>query len=255
VNFIFGYSGNRLTEDELNKRPSWSLLHPEFRRRLIALFKESQASGSEVGLGEGWRSSKLQERLFLSRYHESLVGSIRWNGKRWSKNKGVADAAPPGSSYHESTDQSGFAFAADLVGDLDWMNANCQKFGLIHFKNVNKEPWHVQPVELPVSRSRYRNESLNQWVLPEQQDEVIDMIILDYLKGTPNWVSFLWTGDTVQWIVNGHAYSVLENASVKKIDVNKNQLLGVIASSVTQGALPSNADKEISTAWNNSKKK
>jgi hypothetical protein len=255
MDFLFGYDNKRLTEAELNQRSSWSLLHPEFRRRLIALFKDSQANRSEVGFGGGWRSSEAQKQLFLSRYHESRIGLVKWDGKRWAKNKGVADAAPPGRSYHESTDSNNFAFAADLVGDMVWMNANCHRFGLIHFGRINKEPWHVQPQELPASRSKYKNETLSQWVLPNETNEDIDMIVLDYMKGTTNWIALLWTGDTIQWIVNGHAYSVLENAGVKRIDVTKSQLLGVIGSSKAQGNLPGNVDKDIAAAWDASKKK
>jgi hypothetical protein len=259
MDFLFGYQGNRLTVDELNTRQLWSFLHPEFRRRLIALFEDSQHSFTDVGIGGGWRSSKAQEQLFLSRYHESVLGTVRWNGKRWRKNKGAAPAAPPGSSYHESTDVDGFAFAADLVGDLDWMNTNCEKYGLVHFKNVNNEPWHVQPKELPFSRSKYKGEKLETWVLPlrpniDEKSE-IDMIVLDYMKGSPKWIAFLWTGDTIQWVVNGHAYSVLEKTGVKRVDATKNELLGVIASSKAQGDLPGVVDKDIASAWETSKAK
>jgi hypothetical protein len=255
MNFLFGYENKRLTEEEMNKRSSWSSLHPEFRRRLLALFKTSQESFTDVGFGGGWRSSSQQERLFLSRYHESKIGSIKWNGKRWAKNKGAAPAAPPGRSYHESTDPQGFAFAADLVGDLDWMNLNCEKFGLIHFGNINNEKWHVQPKELPTSRSNFKNHLLNVWDLPEDRNEEIDMIVLNYMKGTAGWIAVLWTGDTIQWIVNGHAFGVLENASVKKVDVSKAQLLGVIASSKTQGPVPAGADREITQAWNEARQR
>lgn len=47
--------------------------------------------------------------------------------------------------------------AADLVGDIGWMNANAAKFGLKDFHNIGTkpEPWHVQPVELPNSYKDY----------------------------------------------------------------------------------------------------
>lgn len=254
MDYLFGYNGTRLTVKELEKRFAWSRLHPEFRRRLIALFDDAQKNLTDLGIGGGWRSSETQEQLFVSRYHVSTFGTVRWDGKRWTKNKGVADAAPPYSSFHESTDTDGFAFAADLVGDLEWMNENCAKYGLIHFKNVNKEPWHVQPTELPNSRRRYKGEQLTVWNLPSQpivqENGEIDMIVLNYMKDTPKWISFLWTGDTLQWIVNGHAYSVLENAGVKTVNINKDQLLGVVASCKPQGALPSGTDRTIAAAWN-----
>jgi Putative peptidoglycan binding domain len=45
--------------------------------------------------------------------------------------------------------------AADLAGDLNWVAANADKFNLKSFVDVNKEPWHVQPPELPRSRRDY----------------------------------------------------------------------------------------------------
>jgi hypothetical protein len=45
--------------------------------------------------------------------------------------------------------------AADLVGDMDWLAKNAGRFGLKTFGDVNDEPWHVQPTELPNSRREY----------------------------------------------------------------------------------------------------
>lgn len=249
MDFLFGYESTRLTVEEMEKRASWARLHPELRRRLVAMFVDAQKNLTDVGFGGGWRSSAAQTELFLSRHEENRFGSIKWNGKRWKLKRGAAPAAPPNSSYHESTDAAGFAFAADLVGDLEWMNANCHKFGLVHFKNVNNEPWHVQFEEVPRSRSRYKGQQPVWWNLPTDEQEMIDMIVLDYMKGTSQWIAFLWTGETIQWIVNGHAYGVLEKTGVKRVDVNKDELLGVIASSRTEGNLPSTADKAVSSAW------
>ena len=150
---------------ELGQQWGWVTLHPEFRRRLIALFDASQDAGCEVGLGGGARSRKAQETLFYSRYKVvDCPGDLRWDGKCW-KHVAGASAAPPGLSYHEETTDDGFALAADLVGDLVWMNKNCSKFGLLHFADVNNEPWHVQPVEVPKSRKAYSGQKLGVWDL------------------------------------------------------------------------------------------
>jgi LAS superfamily LD-carboxypeptidase LdcB len=126
---------------------SSSGLNDKFRERLDQMIN---ASGGKVGIGGGFRSSAEQRRMFLSRYTRSSdkTGTF-WDGSYWKKNGGVADAAPPGMSMHE------IGLAADLTGDLSWVQQNAAKYGLKTFANVNNEPWHVQPAELPNSRRMY----------------------------------------------------------------------------------------------------
>jgi hypothetical protein len=38
------------------------------------------------------------------------------------------------------------------------MNAHAAEFGLVDFHDVNNEPWHVQPSELPHSRSEFEKQ-------------------------------------------------------------------------------------------------
>lgn len=166
--YLYGYDTppKRATASELDTKRTWSKLHPEMRRRLLALFDASREAGHEVGLGGGWRTDAIQLATFLARHNEvSTGGCCTYNGKRYALKPGMAPAAPPGNSYHESTTDDE-ALAADLIGDLVWMNANCWRFGLIHFAQVNKEPWHVQPTELPRSRSKYTGQQLAVWPLP-----------------------------------------------------------------------------------------
>jgi hypothetical protein len=126
---------------------SSSGLNDKFRQRLEQMI---EASGGKVGIGGGFRSSAQQRSLFLSRYSRTSdkTGTF-WDGAYWKKNSGVADAAPPGMSMHE------IGLAADLTGDLNWVQENAAKYGLKTFANVNNEPWHVQPAELPNSRRQY----------------------------------------------------------------------------------------------------
>jgi hypothetical protein len=161
--YLFGWSNDRRTLAEMETRPGWSRVHPEIRKRLIAMFDASQDVGKEVGFGEGWRSSELQARTFRDRHTVVQSGwCCSFDGLRWQLKPGMAHAAPPGRSYHEET-LDGFALAADLTGDLQWMNANCDRYALRHFANVNNEPWHVQPVEVPTARSNYNGSALDNW--------------------------------------------------------------------------------------------
>ncbi|MEM9041184.1 MAG: peptidoglycan-binding protein [Actinomycetota bacterium] len=136
----------RVTLDQLRNFRTFKGLHPDMRDRVISLI---EASKGDVGLGQGLRPVTQQLQLFLSRHEPDPNGRYRHDGKRWRRLPGMAAAAPPGFSMHE------VGLAADLVGDLAWVQRNASRFRLQTFANVNKEPWHVQPVELPRGRSAY----------------------------------------------------------------------------------------------------
>ena len=141
------YSG-RKPISSLESMSSFSKMHPKMKERVKNLIV---ASGGRVGFGGGTRDTTSQRTMFLDRYYV-VTGEdydVEWEGKRWKKRPGVAAAAPPGRSMHE------IGLAADLTGDMDWIVKNAARFGLRSFHNVNSEPWHVQPNELPGSRREY----------------------------------------------------------------------------------------------------
>lgn len=133
-------STTRKTSSALNN------INTTFRQRLEQMMQDNP----NVSVGNAFRSSAQQRTLFLSRYSRTTdkTGTF-WDGSYWKKNSGVADAAPPGMSMHE------IGLAADLTGDLAWVQQNAHKYGLKTFADVNNEPWHVQPAELPNSRRQY----------------------------------------------------------------------------------------------------
>lgn len=147
-----GYSSpaKRVTLGELSNVGHFSKLNSRFRDRLLRMF----AANPNVGLGVGHRSETDQAKMFHERYRPvqgNEKADLTWDGKGWKHVTG-APAAPPGRSMHE------IGLAADLVGDLDWVVKNAEKFGLKTFaKNLN-EPWHVQPAELPDSRYEYEKQ-------------------------------------------------------------------------------------------------
>lgn len=247
--YPFGYAGRRLTLEELRRQSGWNLLNAEVCRRLLALFDRAQDEGTDLGIGGGWRSSQVQERTFRQRYLiGACPGDVRWQGMCWHLKPGMAPAAPPGLSYHESM-PDGFALAADLIGDLSWAHSVCLEVGLRHFANVNNEPWHFQPVEVPTSRRQWNGETLRRWPIPNTEEE-IDMIVLDYRPGQPGWIATLWTGDTLGWIVNGHADVVLRTAGVKRVEVDHDEFAGVIQSSRTTTDVPTGMPRDLATLWN-----
>jgi len=161
-----GGPGAPVPMSKVKARADWKMFAPEFARRIEALMIFGEG---RIGLGGGGRSTAGQTQLFLSRYHEDPNGSILWDGKRWTKNPGVASAAPPGRSYHEDDATPQGAVAADMVGDLTILRDSGHLFGLIEFHDVNNEPWHAQPLELPHARSEYVAATmapLHPWTFP-----------------------------------------------------------------------------------------
>lgn len=127
-------------EDRAQSKSDPGGFTPEFRRRLNSMM---QANPRITVTGGSYRSHQDQINLFLSRYVENPNGNKSWNGKRWSLKKGMAPAATPGMSLHESGQ------AADLgpSSEWAWIAANAEKYGLDIKSGLSiKEPWHVQLV-------------------------------------------------------------------------------------------------------------
>src|SRR4051794_24196376 len=72
--FPFGYTpdergvqglGRMLTVEQLERQDTWTKLHPEVKRRLMALMEAAAATeGVALGIGTGWRSSAEQQAGF-----------------------------------------------------------------------------------------------------------------------------------------------------------------------------------------------
>ena len=108
----------------------------------------------------GCEHAQQQLQLFLQRHSPDPNGTIIWNGEKYSRHTG-APAAPPGRSMHE------LGLAADLAGDFTWLGNNVGRFGLVTFADVNDEPWHVQPVELPKGRRQYEQQGSKWGAYPD----------------------------------------------------------------------------------------
>lgn len=152
------YGGSKKTLNEIKTMSSFRNMHPKMQERLLRMMRDNP----NVGFGQGTRTDSQQRALFLQRYRKTNKETnsqgqknVYWDGSYWEHVSG-ATVAPPGRSMHE------VGLAADLTGDTDWVVKNAHRYGLKHFKNVNNEPWHVQPAELPNSRRAYE-ESGAKW--------------------------------------------------------------------------------------------
>lgn len=169
--FPSGYGSTMLTLAKIRLRADVRLLDPEMRRRIFRLMRHAWRLGIPLGIGGAGRSSSAQRAEFMRRHYVDPAGAISFEGRRWSRHSGMLPLAPPGRSYHEEIPPHG-ALAVDTVParSWGWQNANCHLFGLRHFGDVNGEPHHLQPVELPTSRSDYNANPakypLKKWVFP-----------------------------------------------------------------------------------------
>ena len=128
--------GTRLTRAQLEAQNTVAYLNIEFWRRTIAMMEDAARAGVPLGPGTGWRVQP---------------------------NPPPPGFAKPGNSNHEGFMSRG-AVAIDMVPETswNWMQANCARYGLRTFRDVNSEPWHQQPSDIPAGRS-YRTQM---WVLP-----------------------------------------------------------------------------------------
>lgn len=127
-----GYSTTMVTIDDLFKRHHPDKMHPEFARRLRAWLISKEG---RIGIGGSWRSTQPNKPGFAPEgksFHQSQTFS---NGR-------VAFCAVdlvhvnPGKSHRSPT--------WDEV--LKQGSAETKRWGL--HCNVDKEPWHMQPVEI-----------------------------------------------------------------------------------------------------------
>ena len=139
--FPSGYVGAVRTWDQLMTMKTIWNLHPEVRRRVLALMTAAHTAGIPLGPGTGWRKQPTNPD-----------GSGR-SGFACRGNSYHEGFATPGVRPNGSNDSG--AMALDMVpsSSWPWMDAHCHLYGFRHFANVNNEPWHIQPFEIPGSRN------------------------------------------------------------------------------------------------------
>lgn len=131
--------GNMVTTEQLFAQNTWKRMHPEFQRRVYCLMGFAASQGRPLGVGTGWRIQPDDGRPGFASPGNSNHEGFPDLRVEWDMLNGDKDAV-----------------AADMVPNLswDWMEPHLAAFHLRSFRNVNSEPWHLQPLEIPASRSR-----------------------------------------------------------------------------------------------------
>ena len=167
--------GTQLTWDQMMTKKTVYNMHPEVQRRFKALIEFAAVCGVPLGVGTSWRVQP---------------------------NPPPPGFAKPGNSWHESCPVdpvSGTALAIDTVPNIswDWMERNCATYGLRSFRNVNNEPWHVQPVEIAAGRKMATTlPPINTFDLPGE--DVPPPVIPPPAGGTnPEWVTWVMNNQPV----------------------------------------------------------
>lgn len=176
ITYRTGYGTERKTLTQLKAWIRFANIHPEIQKRVIGLMDAARAHGVDLGVGGGFRTFEEQKSLFLSRHNRVASGGCcSFEGSRYALVAGMAHAAPPYRSFHEGTislNSKLYGVALDMVGwENGWMEKNLAAYGLRSFAALSgsmREPWHIQPIEFPTSRSSYdpKLHTLKNWTLP-----------------------------------------------------------------------------------------
>lgn len=210
--FLYGFKGKRLTREQLERSAMVTCLDPEFARRLLGALQECHDAGyTEIGIGGTYRSTETQRLGFL-RSHDVYIGAPEQllrrlktcracdlDGVKYVLKPKTAHKAKPGGSCHErlTAPLPEYVYAADMVGAHRHIFATvyAPRWGLVHFGKVNGEEWHIQPADLPHSRSKFRPAMfpLKRW--PREEDDMAALVIIE--------------GDSAPWGVTGFQLSRL----------------------------------------------
>jgi hypothetical protein len=121
-----------------------------------------------------------------------------------------------------------------IIGHRDVMPTSCPGEGIYaQVRNGTFEPQSTPTPPTPV----------------QPQGGLVEMIVLDYLPNTPNWVATLWSGNTLAWIVDGNADKALRSAKVTRVTVTRDEFAGIIRSATTVTTAPTGLDNALRSSW------
>lgn len=173
----------------------------------MGAMQECVDDGYDIGIGGSIRTRAAQLAGFMRVHRPAVLGEPIPRSCRTCVLEGVqyvllphaSHKAKPDGSYHEPL-QPPFppvVLAADMVGDRHiFATVYAPRWGLRDFLKVNGEEWHIQPADLPHSRSKFRPAMfpLKRW--PREEDDMAKVVTIE--------------GDDKPWLVTG---TVLQRVS------------------------------------------
>lgn len=132
-------SDNLRTIAEMLGLATFNRLEPQFQRNYIAMCVAAKLEADLlVGVGTGWRDWDQQMANHLA------------NPRQF---------AHPMYSLHMNRGKYNVAYAIDTVpyDALDWLHANCARFGINYLDHIAHERHHCQPIQIPNGGSQFND--------------------------------------------------------------------------------------------------
>lgn len=131
--------------------------------------------------------------------------------------------------------------------------------GQLVYRVVEKDPpasWWWRPLRWGFRFDFYdvsiSNVRVSSGIQPSTE-ELLEMLVLDYKKDTPDWTAFMSNGIYLAHIFNGDAFAPFERAGVSRQSVSEQELLRVIQSSLTTTDAPAALPTLLKTEWDKRK--
>lgn len=205
--FLLGWRGKPATRSQVEQSLQFRCLEPEYARRLIGAMQECEDDGHNIGIGGSIRTSAAQLAGFLRVHRPAEPGepiprtcrNCILDGVQYVLLPHTAHKAKPGNSYHEPLlpPFPPVVLAADMIGDRHiFATSYAPRWGLRDFAKVNGEEWHIQPVDIPASRSKLKPTHLPLKRWPREEGDMAQIVTLE--------------GDPLPWIATG---TVLQRVS------------------------------------------
>lgn len=182
------------------------------------------------GITDAGRTNAEQVAIFLQRYTTSWLHSSHrdrrtWLGHTYWRRVGVASAATPGESNHET------GRALDLAGSaLAWVRAHGAAYGWQRDR-VTGEAWHIEYIE---STDQHRAVAVAQTKTPPRTktapvEDIMRFVVTAQLNANGSRDYYVVGPDGVRYIGNPAALAPLTTLYGQPVVMNKGDITNLIS--------------------------